>query len=480
MKTLFALTFVCSSILSSAQIPHLDAVQKIPRHLTFAYREAGTPPEYHSILDRFEALNVRGASIGVILNGEMAFTSDYGFQNFEDSIRVNRQTLFQAASISKPITGIAVLRLVQEGILELDVDVNEYLTSWKVPESEFTKTEKVTLRRLLTHSAGVTVHGFPGYPNGTEMPSTTDVLNGKGNTPRIEVDMVPGTEMRYSGGGYVIIQQIIEDVTGMSFAEYMDTEILPELGMNHSTFSQPLHSNYEAFASLAYHGDGSLYEGGWHNYPEGAPAGLWTTTQDFAMYMLFVHRVYTGKVESEFLSHLLIEEMLTPYSDEIIWGLGPALEFQGDSLRMQHGGKNAGFSNVFMMYPEYGHGVVIFTNSDKGRILMREIMRSVSDYYGWHASKQEVVERAELTVAQKEKVAGRYLMENGQGYGIELIWEGDQLRLTDGNTATDEVVIPTSESRYVDLVDGDVLEFPDGLDSGVFTWNGYYTFKRED
>ncbi|KAB2808670.1 serine hydrolase domain-containing protein [Phaeocystidibacter luteus] len=480
MRKLLAFSLLCASTIGFAQSAHIDAVQTIPFKFTHAYRIAGTAPEYFTSKERMDALNVRGMSIAVVKDGDVAWSLNFGLQNVKDSIPVNMQTLFQAASISKPITGIAVLHLVQEGVLDLDTDVNEYLSSWSVPESEFTQDEKVTLRRLLSHTAGVTVHGFPGYPNGTEMPSTLEVLEGEGNTPVIEVDMVPGSEWRYSGGGYVIIQQLIEDVTGVPFAEYMDTQVLPELGMNHSTFSQPIHSDYEEFASLAYHGDGTVYSGGWHNYPEIAPAGLWTTSQDLALYMRYVHRVYTGKMESDFISKALIDEMLTPYSDEFVWGLGPALEYQSDSLRMQHGGKNAGFSNIMMMYPAYCDGVVILTNSDNGRILMREAMRAVSEYYAWNADKQEVVTRAELTEEQKNTVAGRYLMENGRGYAVELVWEGEKLRITDGNPTTDEVVIPTSDSRYIDLVDGDVLEFPEGLESGVFQWNGIYTFEKED
>ncbi len=475
MKRSLLIVGLLTGLISSAQSP----AEYIPHHLTPAYRETGTEPIYLDLNERMKDLNVQGLSIVTYVDGELHWAMLEGFQNTEKSIPLSRESLFQAASISKPLAGIAVLRLVQEGKLDLDVDVNEYLTSWTLPSSEYTEVEKVTLRRLLTHTAGVTVHGFPGYANGTEMASSIEVLNGEGNTPKIEVDTIPGSMWRYSGGGYVIIQTVIEDVTGMSFSAYMDGYILPELGMNNSTFSQPLKEVYESRASLAYHGNGMVYEGGWHNYPEVAPAGLWTTSEDLAKYINFVHEVHTGKRESEFLSKTLIDEMLTPMDEKSMWGLGPALEYQGDTLRMQHGGKNAGFSNVFLAYPQYGAAAVVMTNSDNGRILMREVMRSISAQYGWEAAEQELVERHSFSDEEKEMIAGSYEMENGQGYAIELIWEGEYIRITDGQPATDELILPVSENRFIDMADGDELEFTNGLEAGTFTWNGYYVFHRK-
>ncbi len=479
MKKVLAYTLLIFSIASCAQPADSSPNGYIPYHLTEAYREAGTEPIYRPLDERMAELNVQGLNIVVLSNGEIDWNFSSGYRDREESTRVNAQTLFQAASISKPITGIGVLKLVQDGKLDLDTDINEYLTSWTLPKNKFTDSSKVTLRKLLSHAAGITVQGFPGYADGTEMPSTLEVLNGDGNTPTIEVDTVPGALWRYSGGGYVIIQQVIEDVTGMPFIQFMDEQILPNLGMSNSTFTQPIAERYRSNFSKAYHGNGMEYEGGWHNYPEAAPAGLWTTGEDLAHYIQFVHRVYTDSLTSDFFDKSLIEEMLTPYGEDAIWGLGPALEYQGDTLRMQHGGKNAGFSNIFMSYPAYGHAVIVMTNSDNGTVLRNEIMRSVSDYYDWNAAQQEDVERFNLSDDQKQMVAGTYLMEDGNGYSVDLVWENGTIRIDDGRDQTREAIIPVSETRFLDLSDGDELVFPDGIEAGKFVWNGYYVFYRQ-
>lgn len=194
-------------------------------------------------------------------------------------------TLFQAGSISKPVAALAALRLVEQGKLSLDEDVNAKLVSWKVPGNEFTKEQKVTLRRLLTHSAGLTVHGFPGYAAGAQVPTLVQVLNGEkpANTPAIRVDTVPGRLWRYSGGGYTIMQQLLIDVTQKSFPELMRQLVLEPAGMKHSTYEQPLPPARAGEAATAHDANGQPVKGQFHTYPEMAAAGLWTTPTDLAL-----------------------------------------------------------------------------------------------------------------------------------------------------------------------------------------------------
>lgn len=118
-------------------------------------------------------------------------------------------TLFQVGSIAKVVVAVAALKCVERGLLELNGDVNQSLVSWHVPVNEFTARERVTLWGLLSHSAGVTVHGFRGYALGEEVPNLQQILDGEwpANSPPIRVDTVPGTKRRYSGGGYMIVQQ---------------------------------------------------------------------------------------------------------------------------------------------------------------------------------------------------------------------------------------------------------------------------------
>ena len=333
-----------------------------------------------SVFDRMEHFNIPGVSIAVVNNGEIDWARGFGAANTKTSIKVNKETLFQAASISKPFTALAVLKLLEEGKIELDEDVNTYLKDWKVPKNKFTEIEKVTLRRLLTHTAGVTVHGFPGYRQKKKIPSTLMVLNGKGNTSIITIDTIPGSIWRYSGGGYTIIQKLIEDVSGVSFADYMAKNILKPIGMDNSTFDQPLPSNLNILASAAYNSKGKMVKGLWHNYPEQAAAGLWTTPSDLAKYCIEIQQILSGKSKG-ILSKETIEMMLTKHKNN--WGLGLFVESEGNSLRFAHNGVNEGFNANLFSFAYQGKAIVIMTNGDNGIKLINEIHRSIFEFYQW-------------------------------------------------------------------------------------------------
>ena len=190
---------------------------------------------------------------------------------------------------------MAALKLFENDSLDLNKNVNYYLKKWQIPENKFTKTKKITLEKLLTHTAGMTVHGFPGYKQTDDFPEIIDVLNGKGNTPKIVVDTIPGSIWRYSGGGYTVMEKVIEDVSGLSFDEYMSKNILLPIGMKNSTYQQPITKVWQNNISAAYDGNGKLIKGLWNNYPEQAAAGLWTTASDLALYCIEIQDIIQGK-----------------------------------------------------------------------------------------------------------------------------------------------------------------------------------------
>jgi CubicO group peptidase (beta-lactamase class C family) len=225
---------------------------------------------------------------------------------------VNAETLFQAASISKPVAAMAALALVGRGKLALDEDVNRKLVSWKVPENDFTKEEKVTLRRLLSHSAGLTVHGFPGYAADEPVPTLRAVLDGAkpANTKAILPDMTPGSSWRYSGGGYCVVQQLLMDVTGKPFPLLLQEMVLGPLGMNHSSYEQPLPSAKCGLAAVGHTSTGQPIKGKWHIYPEMAAAGLWTTPSDLARFAIELQKCRIGK-SKRVLSTRMAQQMLT-------------------------------------------------------------------------------------------------------------------------------------------------------------------------
>src|SRR5271165_2057656 len=221
------------------------------------------PPLQFTLQQLMDVLKVPGLSVAVVDNFQIAWAKPYGVTEVGADTPVTTSTMFQAASISKTVSATGALYLVEHGKLSLDEDVNKELTTWKVPENEFTATQKVTLRRLLSHSAGLTVHGFPGYAIGQPVPTLVQIFNGEkpANTAPIRVDFVPGSKLRYSGGGVTIEQQLIMDVTGKPFPQFMHDTVLGPIGMSESTYQQPLPSAPAALAASGTRADGKVIPG---------------------------------------------------------------------------------------------------------------------------------------------------------------------------------------------------------------------------
>jgi CubicO group peptidase (beta-lactamase class C family) len=332
------------------------------------------------LLDRMRELRVPGVSIAVIHCGAIEWARGFGIASVGGpAIGVN--TLFQAASISKPVTAVAALALVQSGILNLDSDVNSFMKSWKVPSNVWTRTSAVSLRRLLSHSGGVTVGGFEGYELGVPVPTLVLVLDGEApaNNAPITVDSEPGAQYRYSSGGYTIVQQLLIDVTGKKFPELMNDLVLRPFGMLHSAFQQPLPPIDLDAAATPYLKNGQQAPGGPHTYPELAAAGLWTTPTDVARFAIAVLDAWSGG-QSRVLTHEMASQMLTPGLGD--YGLGLIVKGSKPYRRFSHGGVNRGFISLLMAY-ETGDGAVIMTNSDRGQELIDEVMRSLATEYEW-------------------------------------------------------------------------------------------------
>jgi CubicO group peptidase (beta-lactamase class C family) len=339
---------------------------------------SGEPIQADVLTEQMEQYKVPGVSIAVINHGDIEWAQGYGMADVEEQRPVTTETLFQAASISKPVVAMAALSLVEQGMLGLDEDVNGKLISWQVPENEFTTKNKVTLRRLLNHSAGTTVWGFPGYTSSETVPTAVGVLNGQGNTDPILVYKEPGESWQYSGGGYTIVQLLLSDVAGKPFPMIMSEMVLQPIGMNTSTYEQPLPGRWHIHAASGYQENGSKVKGNWHTYPEMAAAGLWTTPTDLARFAIEIQRAYAGE-EEIILTQTMMRQMLTSGMNS--HGLGPVIS--EDGLRFGHGGANEGFRCEFMAFIEGGNGVIVMTNSDNGGALARDIILSIAEVYGW-------------------------------------------------------------------------------------------------
>jgi len=407
-----------------------------------------------NILDRMEFYKVPGVSIAVVENGKIKWAKGYGYANTETGTKVDVNTLFQAGSISKPIAALSVLKLFENGSLELDKDVNYYLKGWQIPENTFTNTEKVTLEKLLTHTAGMTVHGFPGYKQTDKFPEIIDVLNGKGNTEKIVVDTIPGSIWRYSGGGYTVMEKVVEDVSGLTLDEYMSKNILIPVGMKNSTYKQPITKEWQNNISAAYDGKGKLIEGLWNNYPEQAAAGLWTTASDLAMYCIEIQDIVQGKKDG-ILTRKTVDRMLTKHKND--WGLGPSLQGPQDSLIFGHNGKNAGFTNDMQAYAYQGNAIIVMTNADNGGKLISEIKNAISTYYNWSLSQPRVIETIKLSDTELKQYIGKYELKS-ENLILEIQLKENQLFLNNtpiGNLA----LMPLTNTKFMDIESGTAIEF---------------------
>jgi CubicO group peptidase (beta-lactamase class C family) len=375
---------------------------------------AAEPVSAEPLAARMSELRVPGVSIAVIRAGRIEWADGFGVARLQGP-PVTSSTLFQAASISKPITALAVLHLVQEGRVDLDKDVNTYLKGWQVPASSLTARHKVTLRGLLTHTAGMTVWGFPGYAAGAVLPTPLQILDGlpPANTAPIRVDVEPGTLQRYSGGGYVVVRQLLMDVTGLPFETLMQQMVLGPLGMSHSTFAQPLPAALQARAATPYTEAGEPVPGGRRVYPELAPDGLWTTPSDIARYIIAVQQALRGSA-SGVISREMARAMLTRQPGEPQrQGLGPQLGGGAGHSYFTHGGSNAGFRCRFAAYEE-GDGAVVMSNGENGGQLADAILRTIAREYGWPDLQPPVRAIAQVPPGVLARYVGVYRLNSAQ------------------------------------------------------------------
>lgn len=344
--------------------------------------EAGGASQRLSLAELMAAYNVPGLSIAVIDNYQVEWAKGYGVIEPSSKTPVTPETLFQAGSISKPVAATSALYLVEQGKLSLDEDVNKKLTSWKVPENEFTKAEKVTLKRLMSHTAGLTVHGFPGYDVDEPRPTLAQIFNGEkpANTAAIRVDTVPGTKWRYSGGGVTIAQQLMIDVTGKAFPALMRETVLDKVGMSSSSYEQPLPAARAKLTAGGTYSDGKAVHGRWHIYPEMAAAGLWTTPTDLARFAIEIALSKQGK-SNRILSQGMTREMLTPVMEQV--GLGFFLE-KDNPGQFGHNGADEGFQALLSMNADTGKGVAIMANSDNGIAVANVLLRRVAKEDAWN------------------------------------------------------------------------------------------------
>lgn len=390
---------------------------------------------------------IPGLSLAIIQDGKIIEARAYGVIEKGGYAPVTPATLFQAGSISKPVAAAGALHLVDEGRLSLDGNVNAILTSWKVPDNAFTVNRPVTLRGVLSHTAGLTVHGFPGYAVDAPAATLVQVLDGTGpaNTAPIRVDTFPGSIWRYSGGGYTVMQQLIVDLTRRPFPDFMRETVLEPFGMRGSTYEQPLPKDKTAMTATGHSADRSTVKGRWHIYPEMAAAGLWTTPSDLARFAIGIQRALAGESRAV-ISQAMARQMITAQMNGM--GLGLALRGSERSLFFGHNGRDEGFDAMLTASAETGQGLVVMINANDNSRLPVRITHFIAGKYHWPDSTPPtppVIRSGAVTPTMLRAAAGRYEFYNNR---MVTLAPNDTalVLLIDG--LPDEEFIPEGNDRF--------------------------------
>ena len=404
----------------------------------------------YTIEERMQELKIPGLSIAVLNNGEIEWTKGYGIADSVENRKVTTKTLFQAGSISKPVSATRALQLVDQGLIDLDSNINTFLSSWRLPDNEFTEKQKVTTRRILNHTAGLTISGFKGYKKGDTIPSTPDILDGRGNTDPVRIYKEPGKSWSYSGGGYTIMQQMIMDIDQNGFSETMIKNVLNPLGMTSSTFENPLPEKYHSIAATGYNFDGTQVEGKWWIYPEMAAAGLWTTPSELILWAKEIQQILQTQKDG-LLQAKTVNEMLTPNDDD--QGLGPYVL----DLTFGHGGADEGFRADLLVWKETANAVVIMVNSQNGNTIIREILLSIVQEYGLPGYSPTRKVFKEQSHEQLKRFVGKYdFQERGQA---AIIVKDDGLEFTGELFSTPIFLWPESDSTFFNKNSGTRYKF---------------------
>ena len=346
-----------------------------------------------TVAELMEEFGVPGVSVAVIQDFKIHWAKAYGVADVETGQLVDIETMFQAASISKPVAAIGVLRAVQDGLFSLDDDINDILDSWTLDGREFTRNRPVTPRTLTSHTSGLgDGFGFPGYDPEQPLPTTVQILEGHelSNVGSVFMEREPLTFYEYSGGGVTVMELALSDVRRRPFVDVLQEGVLAPIGMTRSSYAQPISPEHNQNAARAHDNNGESRGPKWHVYPEHAAAGLWTTPTDLARLIIEVQLSASGE-SNRVLSQSMIQEMLNPV------GVGPfAVGFTvskiGEGWYFSHGGSNWGFRALMLAHKVKGYGLVVMTNADQGSTVINEISRRIQYTYNWD-SVASAVER---------------------------------------------------------------------------------------
>jgi CubicO group peptidase (beta-lactamase class C family) len=414
----------------TAQQPYSKAVnEQITRVETSLSGGLVIDGKMYTLSERMKHYNVSGLSVAVIDNYQIVWAKGYDYADKKEGRKVTANTMFEPGSISKSLNAVGILYLAQQGKLDLYQDINHYLVNWKYPYDTVSHGKKITTAQLLSHTAGLGVHGFPGYQRDSAIATVTDILDGRppSNTEAVRSLAEPGTGPRYSGGGILITQQMLIDLTKQRYEQYMYEHVLRPLGMTNSSYNQPPAVSQRKNLATGYKSNGNEVPGKYFVYPEKAAAGLWTTPTDICKYILEMQQAYRGK-SSKVLNQEMVKLHVTPYKNDV--AMGTFIQNRNGEKYFDHTASNEGFSGLFIGGLTNGKGAAIFVNSDDATICF-ELVNTIALVYNWAGFKKpEQITTVPVNDTITSKYVGEYILD---GYLSEIKKEKDGLYLwTDG------------------------------------------------
>lgn len=405
-------------------------IEQVLNHLGPIVRAEGRPARW-TMAERSAHHGCPGVSIAVMERGKLAWSTGWGQLETGQPAQVNAQTMFAGASISKPVTAMLALQLVENGLIDLDANINRYLKGWQLPDNEHTAGAPATLRWLLSHKAGTTVHGFGAEAPGATSPTVIDVLEGRAPavTPPVRVDKRPGGAMRYSGGGTMIVQLLIEELSGTAFAELAARRVFQPLGMTRTTFVQPLPETLRGNAASGHEGGLNVIPGRWVSTPQLAAGGIWTTAADYARFMMAARDAWLG-APGALLGKALAREMMTTQPDST-FGLGWEVFHSGAKKRFGHGGSSSGYQCESTCFLESGDGAVVMTNAESGLLMYWEIFSAIAQVHQWPDFLMPVRRERAMSADDRAQLVGRYeIVQGPQAIPMRIYEEGSVLMST--------------------------------------------------
>lgn len=430
---------------------------------------------FKTIKEKMNSYNIPALSLAVISDGKIEWADTYQNPGYSDQ-ELNNSSMFQAASLSKPVTFFAALRMHTAGKIDLDENVENYLESYKLPQGKQTAEKPVTLRNIFSHTSGITSGGYQGYARNVAMPTDVDVLEGSEgvNSPVIEVISTPDEILAYSGGGYTLAEVALQDIFDEEFSNIMNEWLLEPIGMSNSEFTQPLKPSDSMKVAKGYTSNGIVIEGGWRNHPEQAAAGLWSNSVDMAKFLIEIYKGYQGR--SSVFSKAEIQSIIDQERDGHIYGL--IVDKSNSGFAITHYGGNAGYRTGMTLDLNTGKGLVYLINSDNGGALGNELFLSASQVYGWNHFKRDTVKRKVQDTELIKTFAGEYKWNDQVDLNISFNRDFAQLFLHFPNgDGYDLVAIEGEALTFVNPNTGVIVKFLESSDFNSFILYGQKAIK---